>query len=195
MNFTDIYEIVFWCILIVLGIYHIFKRQLKVVISVVITSVLSFLSFFLDKIFHIKIDSFSNLIYLVVIFMALYLGGSLKFYDKYKYWDRYIHTLSGIGFVGFGIAIVDSNSDIKRFGILLFGFTFSITIHALWEVLEYISDCLFRGNAQRWQINHNSVNHVSKKAIQPAGLVDTMNDMICCIIGSILAIIAWWFIL
>lgn len=195
MNFTDIYEIIFWCILIVLGIYHIFKRQLKVVISIVITSVLSFLSFFLDKIFHIKIDSFSNLIYLVVIFMALYLGGSLKFYDKYKYWDRYIHALSGIGFVGFGIAIAESNPDVKRLGLLFFSFTFSITIHALWEVLEYISDCLFRGNAQRWQINHNSVNHVSKKAIQPAGLVDTMNDMICCIIGSVLAIIAWWFIL
>lgn len=195
MNFSDVYEIVFMCILITLGIYHIFKRQLKVVVSVAITLALSYLSFFLYKIFHIKIDPISNLIYLIVIFMALYLGSSLKFYDKYKNWDRYIHALSGIGFVGFGIAIAYSNLVIKRFIVLLFGFTFSITIHVFWEVLEYLSDCLFRSNAQRWQIHHHSINHVSKKAVQPAGLVDTMNDTICCILGSGLAIIAWWILL
>jgi len=127
--------------------------------------------------------------------MALYLGSSLKFYDKYKNWDRYIHSLSGIAFVGFGIATVYNDSGISRFSVLLLGFTFSVTIHVFWEIIEYIIDCLFQGNAQRWQINHNSVNHVSPKAIQPAGLVDTMNDLICCVIGSGLATIVWMFIL
>lgn len=195
MNFTDVYEIIFRCILIIIGIYHIFKLQFKVVVSVVMIFVLSYLSFFLNKIFHISIDPFSNLIYLIIIFMALYLGSSIKFYDKYKNWDRYIHALSGIGFVGFGIAIAYRDSGIRIFSALLLGFTFSITIHVFWEVIEYISDCFFHSNAQRWQANHNSINHVSPKAIQPAGLVDTMNDTICCIIGSVLAVIVWWFLL
>lgn len=195
MNFTNVYEMIFWCILIILGIYHIFKRQLKIVLSIIIISALSFLFFFLDKIFHVTVDSFSNLIYLIIIFMGLYLGSSLGFYDKYRYWDRYVHSLSGIGFVGFGIAIAYTNPDIKRFSVLLFGFTFSITIHTFWEVLEYICDCLFHGNAQRWQIKHKSINHVSKKALQPAGLVDTMTDTICCMIGAGLAVIGWWFVI
>lgn len=195
MNFTDIYEIIFRFILIAVGIYHILKLQFKTSLSIIMIFVLSFLSFFLNKIFLIKIDAFSNLIYLIITFMAMYLGSSLKFYDKFKNWDRYIHALSGIAFVGFGIAIAFSEPDIKKNIALTLGFTFSITIHVLWEVLEYISDCLFHGNAQRWQVNHDSINHVSPKAIQPAGLVDTMNDTICCIIGSGFAIGGWWFLL
>lgn len=195
MNFADIYNIVFRCILIGIVIYHVFKRQLKVSSSAVMIYVLSYLSLVLNKLFQITVDPISNFLYLIILFMALYLGSSLKFYDKYKNWDRYIHSLSGIAFVGFGIATVYNDSGISRFSVLLLGFTFSVTIHVFWEIIEYIIDCLFQGNAQRWQINHNSVNHVSPKAIQPAGLVDTMNDLICCVIGSGLATIVWMFIL
>ena len=195
MNFVDIYNIVFRCILIGIVIYHVFKRQLKVASSVVMVFVLSYLSLFLDKLFQIIVDPISNFLYLIILFMALYLGSSLKFYDKYKNWDRYIHSLSGIAFVGFGIATVYNDSGIRKFSALLLGFTFSVTIHVFWEILEYIIDCLFQGNAQRWQKNHNSINHVSPKAIQPAGLVDTMNDLSCCVIGSGLATIIWLFIL
>lgn len=195
MTFVNIYNIIFRCILIGIAIYHVFKRQLKVASSVAVIFVLSYLSLFLDKLFQITVDPISNFLYLIILFMALYLGSSLKFYDKYKNWDRYIHSLSGIAFVGFGIAIVYNDSGIRRFSVLILGFTFSVTIHVLWEIIEYISDCLFQSNAQRWQIKHNSINHVSPKAIQPAGLVDTMNDFICCVIGSGIATIIWMFIL
>jgi hypothetical protein len=127
--------------------------------------------------------------------MALYLGSSFSFYDKYKWWDRSIHFLSGVSFVGIGIAITNKNSEMGKWFILLFSFTFSITLHVFWEVLEYISDCLSHGNAQRWQMIHSSKNHISEKAIQPAGLVDTMNDFICCIFGSGVAIAVWYLII
>lgn len=195
MNFVDIYNIIFRCVLVGIVIYHFFKRQLKVAFSAVIIFVLSYLSLLLNKLFQITVDSISNFLYLIIIFMALYLGSSLKFYDKYKNWDRYIHSLSGIALVGFGIALVYNDSGIRKFSILILGFTFSVTIHVFWEIIEYISDCLFQGNAQRWQIKHNSINHVSPKAIQPAGLVDTMNDFICCVIGAGFATIIWLFIL
>lgn len=131
----------------------------------------------------------------MVLLMALYLGSSIGYYERYKWWDRAVHFLSGIGFLGFGIAIANTNYSITKLYALLFGFTFSISLHVFWEVLEYISDCISHGNAQRWQKIHPSNNHVSEKAIQPAGLVDTMNDTICCIIGSCIGIIIWWFIL
>lgn len=195
MDFSNLYEIVFRGILFVLAVYHVFKRQFKIMISLILIFILSYLSALSDKVFQVRIDPFSNFLYLCVLFMALYLGGSRGFYDRYKWWDRSIHFLSGVGFAGFGNAIAGTQSGITRFGILLFSFTFSVTLHVVWEVLEYISDCLSHGNAQRWQKIHASNNHMPKKAIQPAGLVDTMNDTIFCIAGSGLAIIIWWFII
>lgn len=195
MGFLRLYEIIFEVILLLFAIYHIYKRQFKLLKSIVLIVILSFLSAFLNLIFKIKIDMFSNLLYFIFLFMSLYLGGTIHFYDKYRWWDQSIHFLSGVSFVGFGIGIAGTNFGIKKWSILLFSFTFSITLHAFWEVLEYISDCISHGNAQRWQKIHASTNHVSEKAIQPAGLVDTMNDIICCMIGSLLSVIVWWFML
>lgn len=195
MKFLSLCEIIFRCALFALAVYHIYKREFKLIKSLILVFALSFLPELLNAVFQIRTDAFSIIVYLIILFMALYLGSSLGFYDRYKWWDRAIHFLSGVGFVGFGIAIADTSSGIIKLVILFFGFSFSITLHVFWEVLEYISDCISHGNAQRWQIIHASNNHVSEKAIQPAGLVDTMNDIICCIVGAGLAILVWWFII
>jgi hypothetical protein len=195
MKLLSLCEIIFRCALFALVVYHIFKREFKIMKSVILVFVLSFLPELLDAVFHIRIDGFSIFVYLIILFMALYLGSSLLFYDKYKWWDRTIHFLSGVAFVGFGIALTGTNSGVIKYVILLFGFTFSITLHLIWEVLEYITDCITHSNAQRWQKVHTSHNHVSEKALQPAGLVDTMNDAICCITGAGLSILVWWLII
>ncbi|MCC8122232.1 MAG: hypothetical protein LIO58_01640 [Oscillospiraceae bacterium] len=135
------------------------------------------------------------MVYDIVVWMALYFGNALGFYDKYKWWDRVVHFLAGIAFVGFGVTIAGATTGNVKIGLLLFGFTFSITLYVFWELLEYIGDCLFHFNAQRWQKVHASNNHKSNKAQQPAGLVDTMNDCICCIIGSVIMTGVWWMIL
>ena len=195
MNFLAFYEIIFQCVLILLAFYYVFKREYKVVKSIALIFVFSFLPAVSNALFHINIDTVSVLIYFAILFMAMYLGSALKFYDKYKWWDRIVHFLSGAGFVGFGIAIASLSSGISNWGATFFGATFSITLHVIWEVLEYISDCLTHGDAQRWQKIHATNNHVSEKAIQPAGLVDTMNDFICCIVGTVSAIIIWLIVL
>lgn len=195
MKLLSLCEIFFRCALFALVVFHVFKREFKLMKSVILVLVLSFLPELLNAVFHIRIDGFSVFVYFIILFMALYLGSSYRFYDKYKWWDRAIHFLSGVGFTGFGIAFAGTSSGILKLVILLFGFTFSITLHVIWEVLEYISDCITHGNAQRWQMVHTSINHVSEKAIQPAGLVDTMNDAICCITGAGLSVLVWWFII
>ncbi|WP_349948660.1 hypothetical protein ABFV83_09670 [Lacrimispora sp. BS-2] len=195
MKLLSLCEIIFQCALFALIIFHVFKREFKLMKSVILVFVLSFLPELLNALFRIRVDAFSIFVYFIIIFMALYLGSSFLFYDKYKWWDRAIHFLSGIGFAGFGIAIAGTNSGIMKLVVLLLGFTFPITLHVIWEVLEYLSDCITHGNAQRWQKINASNNHVSEKAIQPAGLVDTMNDAICCIAGSGLAVLIWWFVI
>lgn len=195
MNIMKLFQLVFRCLSIAIALYYLIKQKYKIMGSLILVFTLSFLPEVSDWLMGIVIDPISAIIYLIILFMALYLGSCLGYYDRYWWWDRTIHFLSGVGFTGLGAAIVKTNADFKKAIILLFGFTFSVTLHVIWEVLEYISDCLTHGNAQRWQKIHASVNHVSEKAIQPAGLVDTMNDTICCMIGAGLASIIWWFIL
>lgn len=200
MNILSSIEFTYRCFLLALAIYHMLKHNSRLMKSILLVFALTFLPALIKFILKVEIDPFSILIYLAIIFMTLYLGGSYGYYEKFSWWDRITHFLSGVAFVGFGIATIRAGSEIYKILILLFGFNFSITLHVFWEVLEYISDCILHGNAQRWQKihvekNRVSINHISPKAIQPAGLVDTMNDFNCCIAGAALATIIWWFIL
>lgn len=194
MRLLYIFELIFRCLLIILAIYHVFRRQSKIVKAPALVLVLSFVPSVLTALFDMNIDTISIFLYDIILFMALYLGSSLRFYDKYWWWDRTLHLLSGIAGAGFGIALINLQPGIYKWIILSFGFTFSVTLHVFWEVLEYAVDYFFHENAQRWQKVHDSKNHVPEKAVQPAGLVDTMNDIICCLIGAVLAVIVWWVI-
>ena len=195
MNFLDVYVNLIRIALIIIIIYYIYKLNFKLIVSNMIVFLLTFLLIFLDKIFHLKIDLLGGALYYTIIFMAISLGGSLKFYDQYAWWDRLIHFLSGIAFVSFGIAISGKTDGLNKFSVLLFSLTFSVTLHVVWEIAEYAADCIKHTNHQRWQKRHNSNSHNSEKSIQPAGLVDTMNDIIICILGTIIACSIWWFIL
>lgn len=142
-------------------------------------------------------NTFANLIIaaIIILFMATYLGSKRKFYDKYAWWDRLIHFLSGILFVSLGVALSRKVAGLSRFNILFFSLTLSVTLHVAWEIVEYIIDCTKRSNHQRWQKKHHSINHKSQAAIQPAGLVDTMNDTLFCVLGTTIACAVWWFVL
>lgn len=193
--FVNIYNILLWAALIILSIYHIYKHEYKLIASTGAVFALTFLPGFFEKMCNIKMDLLGRILYLALIFMTVYLGSALKFYDKYRWWDRAIHFLSGIVFVSFGVAASKNAVELNRFHILLFSLTLSITLHVMWEVLEYTFDCWFNMDNQRWQKVNASNNHKPESAIQPAGLVDTMNDTIVCIAGTIISCIAWWFIL
>lgn len=132
---------------------------------------------------------------LILVFMSAYLGSVRKFYDKYAWWDVLIHFLSGILFVSFGVALSNKIVGLSKLNMVFFSFTFAVTLHVAWEIAEYILDCKTHGNNQRWQKVHNSINHKSQTAIQPAGLVDTMNDTIFCTVSALLSSIVWWIIL
>lgn len=195
MKLINILEIIIRSILLIPAAYHIIKKEYKKMWPLALIFVLTFLPALLERFLGMHLDAVSIILYNIILIMTLYLGGALGFYDLYKWWDRSIHFLSGVAFVGFGIAVIRITPGTATWGVMFFGFTFSLTLHVFWEVLEYLNDCITHGDAQRWQKIHKTTNHVSEKAIQPAGLVDTMNDFICCIIGAVLAVLTWWFIM
>ncbi|MCL2055446.1 MAG: hypothetical protein FWG90_13575 [Oscillospiraceae bacterium] len=182
-------------VLIALIILHICKKSFKPAKNATLVFVLTFFPALLAEIFGVIIDPIGESLYHIIVFAAIYLGGTHGFYDKYSWWDMMIHFLSGIAFVSFGVALSIHAAALSRMSILFFCLTLSVFLHVIWEIAEYICDSFMRTNHQRWQKHHYSVNHKSESAIQTAGLVDTMNDTIICISGTLTACIAWWFIL
>lgn len=194
MNFLAVYVNLIRVVFVGLAVYYIFKRDFKKMKSAVIVFILTFLLVFLEKILHIQIDAIGGGIYYTVLFLSIYLGSELGFYDKYSWWDRALHFLCGIMFVSFGVPLGSKMGITSQFWRLFFCLTLSTTLHVFWEIAEYIVDCISRTDHQRWQKHSKSKNHVSEKAIQPAGLVDTMNDIIICMIGTIASCVVWWFL-
>lgn len=195
MKFLTIYTNIIRIIFIALTIYYIVKHDFKKTKSTIIVFMFTFVPILLDKIFSIKADLFGNILYFTIIVMSIYLGSELKFYDKFVWWDRTLHFLCGIMFVSFGIPLAEKIGIVNKAGILFSCFTLSSTLHVLWEIAEYIADSIVHTDHQRWQKRCKTRNHLSPKAIQPAGLVDTMNDIIICMTGTLAACTVWWFII
>lgn len=195
MGFLEIYVNLIRVIFIVLSVYYIFKHDLKKLKSTVIVFALTFVLVLLDRMFKLKIDLFGSVLYFIVISMSIFLGSSLGFYDKYSWWDRVLHFLCGILFISFGIPLANKMGIMNKLGTLFFGLTLSTTLHVIWEIAEYAVDYFAHTDHQRWQKHYKTKNHLSPNAVQPAGLVDTMNDIIICMAGTVAACAVWWFIL
>ncbi len=195
MTFITIYANAIRAIFIILSLYYIFRHDFKKLKASIIVFILTFVPALLNKLFALRADIAGNILYFTIIVMSLYLGSELKFYDKYSWWDRMLHFLCGVMFVSFGIPLAEKTGITSNTGILFFCLTFSTTLHVIWEIAEYAVDAVSRTDHQRWQKHSQSNNHLSPNAVQPAGLVDTMNDIIICMAGTIAACVVWWFIL
>lgn len=110
---------------------------------------------------------------LFFVFIAMYLANVFDFYS-FQYYDKFLHLLSGVilSVIGFTLYIYLSNNSLengmKKESAIIFSLIFSIACAGLWEIWEFATDQIFGLTAQ---IN---------------GLQDTMWDMICGTIGSII---------
>lgn len=182
----NLFIIIVRCIFLLLIPYHLYQKQYKKSKSAAIVLILSFVPNLL-RLFDVWITPLTIFLYFLILCMALYLGSSFKFYDKYVFWDRLLHFLCGLTFFYFGISIAQKVIVSGTFGILLFSVMFSVTVSVLWEIGEFTSDSISHGDAQRWQRVNASRNHQPPDVIQPAGLVDTMSDLIFGLAGALLA--------
>lgn len=133
----------------------------------------SFLPIFVERNINTHLPVEFDFITTLFLFVSLLLGDFMDFYSKFWWWDKVLHTLSGflIGLLGFLIiySLRFSQKVIMSPSMtILFSYTFSMGIAAIWEIIEYTIDSFFGTNMQR------------------SGLVDTMWDMIVASIGAIL---------
>lgn len=131
-----------------------------------------------------------QLLALVFVFAALFLGEVRSYYDRIWWWDIALHGTSGLlmGILGFLLVYVLNASQAiaismrPRF-IAFFAFMFAIAVGALWEIFEFAMDALVGTRMQKPMFD------------DPSGLTDTMWDMIVNTIGAaLISTWGWWYL-
>ena len=126
----------------------------------------------------------------VFVFAAMFLGEIRGYYARYWWWDIALHTTSGLllGILGFLLVYVLNSSEridlhMRPRFVALFAFTFAVAVGALWEIFEFGMDQLFGTNMQKPMFD------------DPSGLTDTMWDLIVDTLGALaISGLGWWHI-
>lgn len=160
--------------LFVFTLYALYHGNFEIVFVGVLMLFLSVLPLFLKSALDLHIPAVFIYTGIVFIFLSLFLGQFSGFYDRFHWYDAFLHFLSAviIGFIGFIILFtyytyhkIQPSKSI----ILFFVFFFCLGVGALWEIFEYGVDARFNTN------------------MQVGSLGDTMIDLIVTGIGALVS--------
>lgn len=113
------------------------------------------------------------------IVATIFLGEVRDFYERFAWWDMFLHTGSAVGFGMIGTVLVlflveDAGVAPKAWLAALLSFSFAVSIGAIWELFEF------------------SIDQILETSMQRSGLVDTMSDMALNCLGGLIGAIAGW---
>lgn len=169
---------VFRILLILAIITSFFTKHWLNFFTSIITLSLTYATQLINKHTPITVIHEINIIAMVFLFAANFLGELFEFYYIFWWWDIFLHALSGVflGFAGFIVVFMLNGSPnigvkLSPFFIALFAFCFAVSLGVIWEVYEFIMDSFFGMNMQK------------------SGLVDTMWDLITNSVGALFAAI------
>lgn len=155
---------------------------LQLVAGVIVINIPSFI----EKHIKIQIPSFMNIMLIIFLFCAIYLGEVQFFYYKIPSWDMILHFFSAIMLGCLSFSVINALSQNKIEGIhpmfvMIFAFCFAIAIEVVWEFYELAWDYFAGFNMQKYQ-TEDGVNLVGQLA-----LMDTMQDLIIGAVGAAIA--------
>ena len=143
------------------------------------------LPWFIERKFKLQIPSMMNIMFLIFLFCAVYLGEVQAFYYKVAHWDDILHCFSGgmLGALGFSvISLLNNNEQISlqlspKF-VAIFAFCFALTLGVFWEIYEFTVDGLLSLNMQKFALEDGTLLQGR------AALFDTMKDLIVDAVGA-----------
>jgi len=128
---------------------------------------LTFLPDIIERKMRIEYPSEFEIMILIFIYASIYLGETQYFYEKFWWWDVFLHSLSGviIGGLGFLLVYILNREkgvafELSPIFVAIFSLCFAVSIGVIWEIIEFTIDTVFKLNMQK------------------SGLVDTMWDLI-----------------
>jgi hypothetical protein len=136
--------------------------------------VLTYFPAFLERNLKVILPLEIEMLLVMFVFSAMYLGEIRSYYTTFWWWDLFLHTSSGflLGLLGFIVIYVLNSQDRVRMRLSpllvgVFSFVFSVALGAIWEIFEFSIDFFLGMNMQK------------------SGLNDTMGDMIVNLIGGL----------
>ncbi|OBR90402.1 MULTISPECIES: hypothetical protein [Clostridium] len=173
-------------LLVVTSIISVVSGQWKNFLLCLLTIICLTLPFIITYIANKKeivLPSNFQLVTLIFIFLAQYLGQIKKLYFRFWWWDLFLHIIFGsytviIGlYYTQGIIRKDEKITKQRFTLftVIFAFSFSITLGTLWEMFEFIGDYLF------------------ETSMVKGGLEDTATDLIVKVLAALITSIIYYF--
>ncbi len=136
----------------------------------------------------VRIPPEYDVLAILFVFAALFLGEFRSYYARLWWWDVALHTTSGLllGMVGFLLVYVLNESrridlHMRPGFVALFAFAFAVTGGTLWEIFEFAMDQVIGTTMQKPMLG------------DPSGLTDTMWDLIVDALGAaIVSCFGWW---
>lgn len=116
-------------------------------------------------------------------FLAFVIGIAFRGYGRFPFYDKAVHTLSGVIFGLLGVIFYylmkENRTILPRDGMFAgyFAVSFACFVGVIWEVWEYAMNFIFHSDPQR---------------VLATGINDTMQDMIVCLIGSLFVLFSVW---
>ncbi|MDD2537057.1 MAG: hypothetical protein PHU61_01045 [Candidatus Absconditabacteria bacterium] len=152
------------------------------IINLGISLLLTFLPEGLEKAWKVKFSSGLKIVYWLFLIANAVFGDAFDFYGWVVFGvyprDIMLHFLSGLVLTLFGFIVFYRLNNRRGLGevkvskgfLIFFAFYFSITCAAFWEYLEFLVDQIFG-------------------IVMGGDLEDTVRDMICATLGSIITVI------
>lgn len=157
------------------------RRDLQDTLLVLAIMILTLLPLLLRHRLSVRMPYAFQIIAIVFVFAALYLGSMRQFYVMFPWWDSILHFSSGLllGILGFMLTYLLNEDDridmsLKPLFMAVFAFTFALSFGALWEIVEFLMDVTLGTTMQ------------TPTPGDPSGLTDTMIDLILDSTGGLI---------
>lgn len=203
----------------IIVIFYFIIGLIKWDITTMVAGLLSLVLMIISSYFIKKLNYSRQLELLIYIFIITteVLGEVYHFYTRVSYFDIIMHIYSSFVISYIGISII-KRYKLSRIVTILFIFSFAMMCESVWEIGEFSIDRIFKSDMQKdTVINNISSTYLSLDGDKPLsidiydvnvngisftdmyggyidiGLYDTISDMVCAVIGSILFIFIYYF--
>jgi hypothetical protein len=171
---------------------------------VVITTGAILSPWIIESRYDIDIPDFLEVILIVMLFIAVFLGFMNDYYVNVKNFDKFTHALSGVtlSVVAFQTLYIFNTSTKNTFNIgslamSLFAYTFSITLLVLWEFYEFFIDTISFNLQNASDRNMQRYQWINESLIFPQdyGLYDTMIDLCVGALGALVVVVVGYLLI
>lgn len=183
VNKAELWIFIGVCMTVVIaGLLAVLDRNWTYLGMSILTLTVMLFPSFIEKRFRFEIPGEFEIILILFVYAAIFLGEMNMFYTRIWWWDKMLHSLSGLILGNMGYLIVSYLNSSNRIDVKLspgfvafFSFCFAVAMGAVWEMYEYAADNFLGFNMQGGSLN------------------DTMSDIILDTLGGLLFSILGYF--